>query len=71
MHSLMKFWNTPDQLPIHNKTRNFNYEVTDMATDIKNSSKDIKVVLVENLNFSEVVILKTFQEKQMYVVQCQ
>ena len=39
--------------------------------DIKNSSKDIKVVLVENLNFSEVVILKTFQEKQMYVVQCQ
>ena len=42
-----------------------------MAMDIKNSSKDIKVVLVENLNFSEVVILKAFQEKQMYVVQCQ
>ena len=39
--------------------------------DIKNSSKDIKVVLVENLNFFEVVILKVFQEKQMYVVQCQ
>ena len=42
-----------------------------MAMDIKNSSKDIKVVLVENLNFFEVVILKVFQEKQMYVVQCQ
>ena len=36
-----------------------------MAMDIKNSSKDIKVVVVENLNFSEVVILKAFQEKQM------
>ena len=42
-----------------------------MAMDIKNSSTDIKVVLVENLNFFEVVILKVFQEKQMYVVQCQ
>ena len=42
-----------------------------MAMDIKNSSKDIKVVLVENLNFFQVVILKVFQEKQMYVVQCQ
>ena len=42
-----------------------------MAMDIRNSSKDIKVVLVENLNFFEVVILKVFQEKQMYVVQCQ
>ena len=42
-----------------------------MAMDIKNSSKDIKVVLVENLNFFEVVILNVFQEKQMYVVQCQ
>lgn len=42
-----------------------------MAMDIKNSSKDIKGFLVENLNFFEVVILKVFQEKQMYVVQCQ
>ena len=67
----MKFWNKLDQLPIHNKTRNFNDEVTVMAMDIKNSSKDIKVILVENLKFFEVVILKTFQGKQMYVVQCQ
>ena len=38
-----------------------------MAMDIKNSSKDIKGFLVENLNFFEVGIFKTFQEKQMYV----
>ena len=38
-----------------------------MAMDIKNSSKDIKGFLVENLNFFKVGIFKTFQVKEMYV----
>ena len=38
-----------------------------MAMDTKNSSKDIKGFLVENLNFFEVGVFKTFQVKQMYV----
>lgn len=70
-NNLVKLWNTPEQVSVYNTTKKFNYEVSTIALDINILIKTLKYIFLENVKSFGVVIFKTSQEKQVYVVQCQ